>query len=167
MQDIRNRSRVAVFLISDPLTEKEQCQYLDAGVDRTLERPVSMPLFSRYTQKILHRSSAISANILTSIEAENIRLDPGNRSVYVMEQEPKQLTQLEFRLLYVLMTNPGQVVPTDELVERVWGYSGEGNRDLVRGLVRRLRRKIEPKPDHPTFIHNLPGIGYRFSVEID
>ncbi len=165
VQEIRHQSHVAIFLIVDPVTEQAHCQYLDAGVDRILERPISMPLFSRYAQKMLQRSSAIPATILTAIEAEDIRLDPGTRTVYVTDHEPRLLTQLEFRLLYVLMTNAGQVVPTDELVERVWGYSGDGNRDLVRGLIRRLRRKIEPKSDKPSFIHNLPGVGYRFSAE--
>ena len=79
------------------------------------------------------------------------------------------MNRLFATLLYVLMTNEGQVMPVEELVEKVWGYTGEGNRDLVRGLVRRLRKKIEPesdrkKPDNH-LIQNLPGVGYRFNVE--
>ncbi|MEZ4591543.1 MAG: helix-turn-helix domain-containing protein [Chloroflexota bacterium] len=57
------------------------------------------------------------------------------------------------------MTNADQVIPVDVIIERVWGYHGEGNRELVRGLVRRLRRKIEPDPSQTTFIHNHPGVG--------
>jgi DNA-binding response OmpR family regulator len=72
---------------------------------------------------------------------------------------------LEFRLLYVLMVNRGQVIPVDVIVERVWGYTGQGSRELVRGLVSRLRRKIEPNPHEPRFIQNVPGVGYRFSLD--
>ncbi len=79
-------------------------------------------------------------------------------------KEPQTLTPLEFRLLYMLMTNPDQVIPLEVIIERVWGYNGEGNRELVRGLVRRLRRKIEPDPEQAHFIHNHPGVGYRFSA---
>jgi DNA-binding response OmpR family regulator len=64
------------------------------------------------------------------------------------------------------MANRGQVIPIDIIVERVWGYDGEGNRELVRGLVRRLRRKIEPDVNEPHFIHNLPGIGYQFEAKV-
>jgi DNA-binding response OmpR family regulator len=65
------------------------------------------------------------------------------------------------------MVNRGQVIPVDTIVERVWGYSGQSSRELVRGLVSRLRRKIEPDPHYPQFIQNIPGIGYLFSLEDD
>ena len=84
----------------------------------------------------------------------------------IPDKDPQRLTQLEFRLLYVLMTNPGQVIPVEEIVERVWGYDGAGNRDLVRGLVRRLRRKIGSDSDKRRFVHNIPGLGYQFSVDV-
>jgi DNA-binding response OmpR family regulator len=87
--------------------------------------------------------------------------------VSVRGGEARRLTQLEFRLLYVLMVNRGQVIPVDVIVERVWGYTGQGSRDLVRGLVSRLRRKIEPNQGEPRFIQNVPGVGYRFSLEED
>jgi DNA-binding response OmpR family regulator len=74
----------------------------------------------------------------------------------------KRLTQLEFRLLFTLMTHAGRVLPAETLVEYVWGYSGEGNRGLVRGLVQRLRSKVEPDPANPKYILTEPGLGYRF-----
>jgi DNA-binding response OmpR family regulator len=63
------------------------------------------------------------------------------------------------------MTNRGQVLPTETIVERVWGYSGEGDRDLVRGLISRLRRKIEADVENPRFIQTVPGVGYLFATE--
>ena len=111
----------------------------------------------------LRRAGSVPISILTTIQFGNISLDPSTRTVTVVEQVPQQLTPLEFRLLYILMANPDQVIPIDVIIERVWGYNGEGNRELVRGLVRRLRRKIEPDPSQTQFIHNHPGIGYRFS----
>ena len=78
------------------------------------------------------------------------------------ELESRRLTQLEFRLLYTLMTHRGQVIPSENIVENVWGYSGEGSKELVRGLVQRLRSKVEPEPRHPRYITTVPGVGYRF-----
>jgi DNA-binding response OmpR family regulator len=89
-------------------------------------------------------------------------LDPSIRTVKVGDNQEKRLTQLEFRLLYTLMTNVGQIIPTEQIVEHVWGYSGEGNRDLVRGLVQRLRAKIEPVSGKPRYVLTEPGIGYYF-----
>jgi DNA-binding response OmpR family regulator len=63
------------------------------------------------------------------------------------------------------MLNRGQVLPTEIIVEKVWGYTTEDNRDLVRGLVSRLRHKIEPNPDKPIYLETHPGIGYRFMID--
>jgi DNA-binding response OmpR family regulator len=115
---------------------------------------------------LLYRiGSNVPVAVLPTLDSNGITLDPTTRAVTLTGQEPQRLTPLEFRLLYILMTNPDQVLPVDVIVERVWGYNDEGNRELVRGLVRRLRRKIEPNPDTPRLIFNLPGVGYRFSSE--
>lgn len=163
-QKIRETRHTPLHLIANKLSEQLHADFLDTGVDCVLERPVSLKLFIRYTKMLLKRSGSIPMTMLAPLRSDPISLDPATRTVAVNGGEPEQLTQLEFRLLYVLMTNMGQVVPIDELVERVWGYSGDGNRDLVRGLVRRVRRKIEPTKKSPHFIHNLPGVGYRFDV---
>ena len=65
-------------------------------------------------------------------------------------------------MLYALMMHPGQVLPAELLVQHVWGYNGQGSRDLVRGLIKRLRSKIEPDPQAPIYIQTLAGVGYVF-----
>ncbi len=159
---LRQHLDVPVILVIEPLTESQHCDFLDNGADLVLERPVSYRLLSRYAHMLVRRTSHISVAVISPIMTGDILLDPNNRTVQVAGARPQRLTQLEFRLLYVLMTNSGQVIPLEELVELVWGYQGDGNRDLVRGLVRRLRRKIEPDDGKPVYIHNLPGVGYRF-----
>lgn len=165
VQHIRSLRQTPIYLICNPLTEQTHCDYLDGGVDTVAERPYSMRLFERYTRRLLKRGGSIPASVLSIIKADWIQLNPTNRTVTVEGSAPQRLTQLEFRLLYVLMTHREQVIPTDELVERVWGYNGDGNRDLVRGLVRRLRKKIEDPNGKPFFIRNLPSVGYIFSTE--
>jgi two-component system KDP operon response regulator KdpE len=54
------------------------------------------------------------------------------------------------------------VIPSRNLVEYVWGYRDEEGRTLLRGLVQRLRVKVEPDPQNPDFILTEKGIGYRF-----
>ena len=61
------------------------------------------------------------------------------------------------------MTHVGQIIPTTNIVEHVWGFSGEGNQELVRGLIKRLRLKIEPDQKNPNYILTEPGIGYYFN----
>ena len=70
-----------------------------------------------------------------------------------------QLTQLECRLLEALMVSVGQVLPSESLVNYIWGVDG-GDKVMLKQLVRRLRQKIEPDPTHPSYIENVPGVGY-------
>ncbi len=160
---IRAISQAPLLLLIDSLLEEVYCEVLDAGVDLILKRPLSARILSRYARVFLRRSGSVPASMLASITVDQLQLDPSSRVVIRVDEDPVQLTPLEFRLLYVLMTNADQVIPTDVIIERVWGYTGDGNRELVRGLVRRLRRKVEPDPQNPAFIHTHLGIGYRFS----
>ena len=59
------------------------------------------------------------------------------------------------------MINAGQVLTSEAIIARVWGPEG-GDQDMLRQLVSRLRRKIEPDPAQPTYIENVPGLGYGF-----
>lgn len=163
VQTIRAVSQAPLILLFDALPEEQYCALLDAGVDLILERPLSPRILSRYARMLLRRNGSVPASMLAPLTNQNVTLNPDDRTVTIDQNPPQQLTPLEFRLLHVLMTNADQVIPLDVIIERVWGYSGDGNRELVRGLVRRLRRKIEPSPQKPCFIHNHPGIGYRFS----
>lgn len=165
IHNLRQITQVPILLISDPLTEDEQIALLQSGTDLILDRPVAPRLLAEYVRIFLRRSSTVPTFVLPRFNITKFKLDPDTRTVTVQGQDSRRLTQLEFRLLYVLMVNRGQVVPVDMIVERVWGYSGEGSRELVRGLVSRLRRKIEPDAQEPRFIETIPSVGYRFSLE--
>jgi DNA-binding response OmpR family regulator len=161
---VRSVTEVPLLVLTDPINEDRFCGLLRAGADLVLARPVSPRVLAEYARVILKRAGAVPAFMLPRLDLEEIALDPATRTVLVTGREARRLTQLEFRLLYVLMTNREQVIPTDAIVERVWGYTGEGDRDLVRGLISRLRHKIEPDPDKPRFIETISGVGYRFSI---
>lgn len=162
---VRGVTQVPLLIISEPLPEVVLCELLAAGADLVLARPVAPRVLAQYTRALLRRARAVPPFLLSPLDLAAIRLDPATRTVSVSGHEPQRLTQLEFRLLYVLMTNREHVVPVEIIVERVWGYTGDGNRELVRGLVSRLRRKVEPNPENPCFIQTIPGTGYRFSLE--
>jgi DNA-binding response OmpR family regulator len=154
---------VPIILVSDLLPEDMHVNYLDAGADLVVIKPYSVRTLLAQIRAILRLSSGVPFFSLPTLTQRDVLLDPADRTVRVGDQDPKRLTQLEFRLLYTLMTHLGQIIPTEKIVEHVWGYSGEGNRELVRGLVQRVRSKIEPEPRNPKYILTEAGIGYRFS----
>lgn len=165
VEEIRTITQAPLILVVERLTEADLCGLLDAGADIVLERPISPRVLARYSRMLLKRAGTVPAAVLPVIKAGDLSLDPETRRVTQNGKESQQLTPLEFRLLYLLMSNRGHVIPIDTIVERVWGYSGAGNRELVRGLVRRLRLKIDPDPTIHRYIENLPGVGYRFLID--
>lgn len=70
----------------------------------------------------------------------------------------------EFDLLWLLASRPDRVFSREELLERVWGYQYFGDLRTVDVHVRRIRQKIEVRPDEPRFVQTVWGIGYKFKV---
>ncbi len=69
-------------------------------------------------------------------------------------------------MLHLLITNTGQVLTTDMIIERVWGYDEAGDSGLVKTHIRHLRQKVEPDPNTPQYIMTVPGVGYTFTAPI-
>lgn len=165
VKEIRAQTHVPLIIIAEDLDEIRQIEALNQGADLVISRPFSARLLIAQTKALMRRGAKLPLYTLPTLSFQGVELDPASHTVTVDDQPPRRLTQLEFRLLYALMIHKEQVLPTEVLVEQVWGYSGEGERDLVRGLVRRLRTKIEPDPKIPQYVITVPGVGYTFSPE--
>jgi DNA-binding response OmpR family regulator len=159
---VRAETEAALVLVVEPIEEHEHWALLENGADLVVTRPFSARLLIAQARTLLRRTGAVSIFSLPVLNLGGLTLDPATRTVQVEGQPARRLTHLEFRLLYTLMIHRSQVLPTDAIVERVWGYSGEGDRDLVRGLISRLRAKVEVDPRNPQYILTVPGIGYSF-----
>jgi DNA-binding response OmpR family regulator len=161
IRELRALTEVPIVLVTNPIQEDLHVELLEAGVDLVVYRPFSARLMISQLRALMRRAMGVSVFNLPNFTFGDLILDPSVRTVQVKDQAPKHLTRLEFRLLYTLMVHRGQVLSSETLVERVWRYSGSGDRDLVRGLVKRLRAKIEPDPHLPIYIITIPGVGYR------
>lgn len=164
IKNLRMHTVVPIITIVDTIPEEDQASFLDAGVDLVLTRPFSVVLLNAQIRMLLRRSANVPFFSLPSLTQGPVQLDPAMRTVQVDQGEPVHLTQLEFRLLYTLMTHAEKVIPSEEIVDYVWGYEGESNKELVRGLVQRLRTKLEPDSQKPSFLFTEPGVGYYFST---
>lgn len=161
---IRSKIDAPLVIVSDALEESAQAALLELGADLVVIRPFSARLLIAQIRAIMRRTGGPASFGLRELNLGGVSLDPGLRTVRVDGGEAARLTQLEFRLLYTLMRHAGQVMPADQLVEHVWGYSGQGDRDLVRGLIKRVRSKIEPQPSEPRYIITMAGVGYVFEA---
>ncbi len=159
---VRAEGHVPLIIVVDSVDEELHYAILEMGVDLVITRPFSARLLIAQVRALLRRAGSVPIFSLPSLNLGGLTLDPATRTVEVSGRSSKRLTHLEFRLLYTLMINRGQVLPTDTIVERVWGYSGRGDRELVRGLISRLRTKVEADPRNPSYILTIPGVGYSF-----
>jgi DNA-binding response OmpR family regulator len=165
IKSLRTVSNVPIIALAESMLERETVTLLKAGADLVLKFPIDPQVLSEYCHTLLRRFRSIPSHTLPTLDLDKLSLDPSTRFVHVFGKKPIRLTPLEFRLLHLLVTNRGQVIPSDVIVEKVWGYSGAGNRELVRGLISRLRAKIEPEPNEHQFIHTYSGAGYCFQIE--
>jgi DNA-binding response OmpR family regulator len=159
---IRAETEVPLGIVVGSIEEDVHYALLEAGADLVIPRPFSARLLMAQVRALLRRAGSVPMFSLPTLNVAGLTLDPATRTVQIARQPPHRLTHLEFRLLYTLMIHRGQVLPTDTIVERVWGYSSRGDRDLVRGLISRLRSKVEADPRHPRYILTIPGVGYSF-----
>jgi len=159
---LRAAGSTPILALTEAQEETALAALLDAGADGALALPVGPRLCLASINALLRRTRSTPVSILPTLDFGSIRLTPGSRSVELEGQPAGRLTQLEFRLLYLLMTHPGQVLSGEVIVDRVWGYGESGSKELVRGLISRLRAKVEPDPSQPRYIHTIPAVGYLF-----
>ena len=80
---------------------------------------------------------------------------------------PVELTATEYRLLVELAANPGRVVTSGQLLERIWGAGNSAGTAPVRNIVSRLRRKLGDSASDPMYIFNESRVGYRIAKPQD
>jgi DNA-binding response OmpR family regulator len=165
VRDLRSMTAVPIAVVTHPVSEDTHLALLDAGADMVVTRPYSARLLIASVRALMRRAGGVQLFSLPNLSLGGLMLDPATRTVQVHGHPPRRLTHLEFRLLYTLMIHRGQILSTEGIVERVWGYTGRGDKELVRGLVRRLRSKIEPDPRRPIYVVTVPGTGYSFAPE--
>jgi DNA-binding response OmpR family regulator len=151
------------MLVAPAKDEEYILKALDLGVDDYLAKPHSPQMLVARAKVLLRRAQPVPLSALGPVTVQGLTLDPEQHLVTMPGGSTVRLTNMEFRLLYLLMRNPDRVIPTETIVERVWGYGGRGEATLVKNLVSRVRRKVEPDPSNPRYVRTISGIGYSFS----
>ncbi|MGE5073083.1 MAG: response regulator transcription factor, partial [Anaerolineae bacterium] len=145
--------------------ETEELEAYAAGVDDCVIKPVSPALFLAKVMAWAQRSWTVPVEGVRPVQTSSWRLDPPTRSLVHGEDLRVPLTNLEFRLLNLLMSKPGQVLANEELVRIVWGNYGRGDEVLLKNVVYRLRKKLEMSGDTSRPLQTWQG-GYSFNDEM-
>jgi DNA-binding response OmpR family regulator len=154
-------SRTPVMMLTVRAAEEDQVRGLDLGADDYLPKPFSPRTLLARVRALLRRAGELRES---KTEAGDLALDPERRGVSVKGGESVRLTPLEWRLMQLLVANAGHTLPTERLTVHIWGRRGEGDRQMLKQLVHRLRRKLEVDPASPRYLCTVSGVGYTLSV---
>jgi two-component system KDP operon response regulator KdpE len=163
-QRIREWSPIPIIVISARGKEQDKVAALDAGADDYLTKPFGVAeLLARVRVALRHISIARPDSGESVFETGHLRVDLAMREVLV-HGERVHLTPNEFRLLAVLVKNPGKVMTHRQLLHQVWGPGSADQSHYVRVYMNQLRQKIEANPARPEFLLTETGVGYRLRV---
>jgi two-component system KDP operon response regulator KdpE len=164
-RQMRERSGVAIIVVSARGGERDKVTALNMGADDYMTKPFSIEeLLARITATLRRtRPQAPSDMVPQLIVIGELRIDLAKEEVF-RQGERVHLTPTEFALLRELVTNRGKLLTHAHLLRRVWGHGYETETEYVRVYVRRLRAKLEDDGG-PPLILTQPRAGYRLASD--
>ncbi len=164
-RELRGEIANPILILAPRRDEEFVLEAYQAGVDECIPTSIDPRVFLAKVRVWLRHAWTVATASLDNVQVGQLQLDPERRQITLPNGSVIRLTNLEFRLLHLLMAHPGKVMETNLIVDRVWGYTGEDESVVLKNMIYRLRRKIEPDPTQPTFIKTIPGEGYTFRCE--
>lgn len=160
---IREKSPVPIIFLSAKSEDMDKILGLNIGADDYITKPFNpMELLARVNSN-LRRYTNYSNNGVSKgnvLKIGGIELRDDSKEL-VVDGDTVKITPLEYKILYLLMSNPNKVFSIEEIYEKVWKEPAY-NPDTVTVHIRRIREKIEINPGEPKYLKVVWGVGYKF-----
>jgi len=160
---MRDRSEIAIIMLTVRDAEEDKVSALDAGADDYITKPFNQPELLARIRAALRRTPAGQGSASGRLSLGPLDIDFDARQV-IRGRQQVRLTPKEFDLLRYLVAHANKVVTHRELLQAVWGPDYGDEVDHLRVIVNQLRKKIEAQPSKPVFLLTEPWVGYRFSL---
>lgn len=162
---VRTESGILIILMSAKSADMDKISGLQVGADDYIVKPFNpMEVVSR-VQALFRRMEKYSVpttnNESENIEIGDLKLEPLSCLVYKSEKIVA-CTSFEYKILYMLMKNPGRVYSKAQIYENIWGEDYLGDENIIMVYISRIRDKIEDDPRKPLYVKTIRGLGYRF-----
>ncbi len=158
-RQIRAESDVPILFLSARGDDVDKIRGLTLGGDDYIVKTASPGEIVARVKAVLRRTGSRTEIAKQVLEYGRLKLDLSAREVFV-EGRSVSLTPKEYELLRWFAEHPRFVFTYEQLLDRFW--DGVGDKHTIRVHLGRLRDKIETDPEHPRYLVNVWGVGYRF-----
>jgi DNA-binding response OmpR family regulator len=159
-QRLRDTSRAPIIMLTAKGNEIDKLRGFNLGVDDYVTKPFSFAELVARIKAVLARSTR-AAESGAQVVSGTLEINLAQRRVSICGKTV-ELSPTEFRLLEALAHHPGRTVPSEQLLDEVWGAEYTGELDHVKHYIWALRKKLEQDPGNPEHILTERGFGYRF-----
>ena len=159
-QRLQDTSRAPIIMLTAKGNEIDKLRGFNLGVDDYVTKPFSFAELVARIKAVLARSTR-AAESGSQVVSGTLEIDLIQRCVSVSGQTI-DLSPTEYRLLEALARHSGRTVPSEQLLDEVWGAEYRGELDHVKHYIWALRKKLEQDPGNPEHILTERGFGYRF-----
>ncbi len=166
-RQIREHVSCPILFLTARTTEQDKVIGLGYGGDDYITKPFSLKELSARVAAHLRRDQrrVKNAAILTS---GKLLVNLSERRVFYKDMEEGISTEIpfsrrEFDLIEFLLTNAGQVFDRERIYSQVWGYDADGNSDVIKEHIRKIRTKLKDICGKE-FIETVWGVGYKWTI---
>jgi DNA-binding response OmpR family regulator len=172
-RQIRQERNIPIIMLTGRGDPIDRVVGLELGADDYLVKPFELRELLARVRAVLRRSEQSPAGSGSRPAALQLcyafagwQLDVGRRSITGDSSRSLDLTTAEFNLLLVFVERPQRVLSRDTIMDLLKGQEWSPLDRSIDSLVVRLRKKIEPDPNHPTLVKTVRGIGYVFTARV-
>ena len=154
LQKIRDTSNIPVLMLTAKSSEEDKVFGLRLGADDYLTKPFGINELLARVNSLIRRYTTLNPFTadIDSISLKDMVIDKLNRTVTVKD-------------IPFLASNKGRVFTKKQIYSQVWEEEYAFDDSNIMSFISKLRKKIEPDPDHPFYILTVRGVGYRFNKE--
>ena len=161
-RSLRKESTVPVLMLTARVEEKDRLDGLELGADDYVIKPFSPRELAARVRAVLRRTAR------EAVERGPEEIRHGNITISLRQYAASvggaavSLTPTEFRILAMLVREPGRTFTREQIIDGALGYDFDGFDRTVDAHVANLRRKLGIERGAPEYIHTAYGVGYRF-----
>ncbi|MCA9885728.1 MAG: response regulator transcription factor [Anaerolineae bacterium] len=153
---------VSIILLTARIDDTDKIIGLELGADDYVTKPFNPREVVARVRTVLRRAN--KEEDASQLRCGALFMNLNTRETYLDDTFIK-LTPTEYTIMKLLMSHPGYVFTREELAEHAFGYSVDTMERTLDNHIRNIRKKIEPDPSSPIYLHTVYGVGYRLADE--